>query len=241
MQKSQPTKNLRPPQKQSLPGIESKMKPLPQTEPQTPKQGKLINKVAIITGGDSGIGKSVALLFASEGADIIISYLSEHSDAKETQDLIINKHKRKCLLVAGDISKKNNCIKLIKKTVKEFNKIDILVNNAAVQIVQKNLEDISQQQLLKTFSTNIFSMFWVTAAALPFMKANSCIINTTSVTAYRGSAGLIDYSSTKGAIVSFTRSLSANLIKRKIRVNAVAPGPIWTPLIPASFEKKKVA
>lgn len=239
MQKSQPTKNLRPPQKQSLPGIESKMKPLPQTEPQTQKQGKLINKVAIITGGDSGIGKAVALLFASEGADIIISYLSEHSDAKETQDLIINK--RKCVLVAGDISKKNNCTKLIKTAVEEFNKIDILVNNAAVQIVQKNLEDISQEQLIKTFSTNIFSMFWVTAAALPFMKANSCIINTTSVTAYRGSAGLIDYSSTKGAIVSFTRSLSANLIKRKIRVNAVAPGPIWTPLIPASFEKKKVA
>lgn len=242
MQKAQPKKEIRKPQKQNRPGIESKMKPLPVYDyPKVPGTGKLRNKVALITGGDSGIGRAVAILFAKEGADIAIAYLSEDSDALETKDIIENTYKQKCLLISGDLGKEAFCKKAISKVIKEYKKLDILVNNAAIHYESKTLGEISTEQLLKTFSTNIFSFFWLTKAALPFMKRNSSIINTASVTAYRGSGSLMDYAATKGAIISFTRSLSANLVDKGIRVNAVAPGPIWTPLIAATFDPKKVA
>ena len=242
MQKANPKKNLRKPQQQSRPGIESKMVPVPNTVPSMePAGGKLKNKIAFITGGDSGIGKAVALLFAKEGADIAIVYLNEHTDAKAVKKEVEEKYKRKCLLIAGDISKEKFCISCIKKTIREYHKIDILINNAAIHYESKSLLNITTSNLLKTFSTNIFSMFWITKAALPYLSKGSSIINTSSVTAYRGSADLIDYSATKGAVVSFTRSLSASLVEKGIRVNAVAPGPIWTPLIVSSFKPQKVA
>ncbi|MEJ7625490.1 MAG: SDR family oxidoreductase [Ferruginibacter sp.] len=242
MQKAQPKKPLRKPQNQNRPGIESKMKPLPvYDDPKSVGSGKLRNKIALITGGDSGIGRAVAILFAKEGADIAISYLNEDSDALETKEIIENTYKQKCLLIPGDISKEKVCKKIISKVYKHYKQLDVLVNNAAIHYESKSLGEISTEQLLKTFSTNIFSFFWLTKAALLFMKKNSSIINTASVTAYRGSGTLIDYASTKGAIISFTRSLSANLVEKGIRVNAVAPGPIWTPLIAASFDPKKVA
>lgn len=239
MQKGGEKKEVRPKQEQEMPGIEEEMKPKPVAE--RPKQArKLEGKTALITGGDSGIGRAVALLFAQEGADVAISYLSEHQDAEEVKKGV-EEHGRKCLLLPGDIRDTKFCQQLVKDTVKEFGKLDILVNNAATQTEQKTLEDIDDEQLLETFETNIFSMFRITRAALKHLKEGSCIINTTSVTAYRGSAELIDYSSTKGAIVTFTRSLAQNLAEKKIRVNGVAPGPIWTPLIVASFEGEKVA
>jgi NAD(P)-dependent dehydrogenase (short-subunit alcohol dehydrogenase family) len=242
MQKTNPKKSIHKPQHQARPGKQSQMKPVPVSENDSVKSSnKLAGKVAVITGGDSGIGRAVALLFAKEGADIVIIYLNEHTDAKETMSIIENKYGRTCLLLSGDISKENFCKTAIQKTIKKFGKIDVLVNNAALHYESKGLEDISTKNLLKTFATNVFSMFWLTKAALPFMKKGSAIINTTSVTAYRGSAGLIDYAATKGAIVSFTRSLSANLVDKGIRVNAVAPGPIWTPLIVSSFKPAKVA
>ena len=242
MQKANPKKPIRKPQHQRRPGVEYKLKPVPKTDPaQKVSTGKLKGKVAFITGGDSGIGKAVALLYAKEGADIVIVYLSEHTDAKTTADEITELYGRKCLLVPGDISKERFCISAVKKAVDKFGKIDILVNNAAIHYECKSIQDISTENLLKTFSTNIFSMFWIVKAALPSMKKGSCIINTTSVTAYRGSGALIDYAATKGAIVSFTRSLSANLVDKGIRVNAVAPGPIWTPLVASSFKPSKVA
>ena len=222
-----------------MPGIEKEMKPKPQAE--RPKQAlKLEGKVALITGGDSGIGRAVALLFAQEGADVAISYLSEHPDAEEVKKGV-EAHGRKCLLLPGNIRETAYCNKVVADTVKTFGKLDILVNNAATQTEQKTLEDISDEQMLETFETNIFSMFRMTRAALPHLKEGACIINTTSVTAYRGSPQLIDYSATKGAIVTFTRSLAQNLAEKKIRVNGVAPGPIWTPLIVASFDAEKVA
>lgn len=242
MQKSSPKKPLRKPQKQERPGIEADMKPVPQYDyPGRTGSNKLAGKVALVTGGDSGIGRAVAILFAKEGCDVSIAYLNEETDAVEAKSIIEKTYGRKCLLIATDLSKEKNCISAVAKTQKQFGKIDILVNNAAVQFEQKKLEDISAEQLLQTFSTNIFSYFWVTKAALTFLKEGSTIINTTSVTAYRGSATLMDYASTKGAIVAFTRSLASNLIDRKIRVNAVAPGPIWTPLIVSSFDASKVA
>ena len=242
MQKSKPAKPVRPSQQQNRPGIESKMKPQPVYDyPEKRGSGKLEGKVACITGGDSGIGRAVSVLFAKEGADIAIIYLSEHGDAEETKKIIEQRYKRKCLLIATDLSKEKNCINAIAKAGKAYKKIDVLVNNAAIHYESKRLEDISSEQLLKTFSTNIFAMFWVTKAALHYMEKGSSVINTTSVTAYRGSPSLIDYASTKGAIVGFTRSLSSSLIEREIRVNAVAPGPIWTPLIASSFEPAKVA
>lgn len=242
MQKGGEKKPVRKAQHQKRPGLERRMVPLPVSENLEDKgSNKLNGKVAFVTGGDSGIGKAVALLFAKEGSDVVIVYLNEHSDAEETKDIIVNKYGRQCLLIAADISKERNCINTVRKAVRKFKKIDILVNNAALHYEAESLADISSAQLLKTFATNIFSMFWVTKKALEFMKSGSCIINTSSVTAYRGSPSLIDYASTKGAIISFTRSLSTNLLEKNIRVNAVAPGPIWTPLIPSSFKAKKVA
>ena len=242
MQKANPKKNLRQLQQQRRPGVESRMSPVPVTDNINIKgSNKLAGKVAVITGGDSGIGKAVAILFAKEGADIVIVYLSEHTDARVTQKIITEQYLRNCLLLPGDISREKFCQSAISKTIKKFNTIDILVNNAAIHYESESLLDISTEQLTKTFATNIFSMFWLTKAALPYMKAGSSIINTTSVTAYRGSADLMDYAATKGAIVSFTRSLSANLVSKGIRVNAVAPGPIWTPLIAATFKPAKVA
>ena len=240
MQKGGKKRPLRKPQQQSKPGLESKMTPEPVAEKPQPGSGKLKDKIALITGGDSGIGRAVAVLFAKEGADIAIAYLSEHADAEETQKQV-RQEGRECLLIAGDLSKEAHCRKTVERTVKKFGRIDILVNNAAVHYEQKKLEDISTDQLLRTFATNIFSYFWVTQAALSHIPEGGCIINTASVTAYRGSPSLIDYASTKGAIVSFTRSLASNLLKRKIRVNGVAPGPVWTPLIASTFKAEKVS
>lgn len=241
MQTSNTQKPIREPQEQSMPGKESEMKPVPVFDNDKKGSGKLENKVALITGGDSGIGKAVAVLFAKEGADIVIVYLNEHEDANDTKSVIETKYGRKCLLIAADISKELECINAVKNAAEQFKRIDVLVNNAATQTESKTLEEISSEQLVKTFETNIFSMFRITKAALPFMAEGSAIINTTSVTAYRGSSTLMDYASTKGAIVSFTRSLSTNLIEKGIRVNAVAPGPIWTPLIVASFDAEKAS
>ncbi|HYG01020.1 MAG TPA: SDR family oxidoreductase [Chryseosolibacter sp.] len=240
MQKGGKKRPVRKPQAQRRPGLESEMTPSPISERKEMLAGKLLNKIAVITGGDSGIGRAAAVLFAQEGADVSIIYLSEDKDAEETKAMI-ESHGRTCQLISADISKQRNCERAINKVIKEFGRIDILVNNAAIHYEREKLEDISADQLIKTFSTNIFSYFWITQAALPFMKKGSAVINTTSVTAYRGSGGLIDYASTKGAIVSFTRSLAANLVKRGIRVNGVAPGPIWTPLIASTFKPKKVA
>jgi NAD(P)-dependent dehydrogenase (short-subunit alcohol dehydrogenase family) len=241
MSKKEEKEEIREQQSQELPGSEKEMKPQPVFDnPQIKGSDKLKGKVALITGADSGIGRAVAVLFAKEGADIAIIYLSEDEDAAVTK-AAIEKYGRKCLLIMGDLSEETFCESAVTNTVKHFGRLDILVNNAAVQYEQKSLLDISTEQLLKTFQTNIFSMFWLSKAALPHLQQGSAIINSTSVTAYRGSATLIDYSSTKGAILAFTRSLSANLIEKGIRVNAVAPGPIWTPLIPASFDKEKVA
>jgi NAD(P)-dependent dehydrogenase (short-subunit alcohol dehydrogenase family) len=226
---------------QDKPGIELEMSPIPVAEREEEVgSGKLLNKVAVITGGDSGIGKATAILFAKEGADVAIIYLNEDEDAEDTRKHVEH-YGKKCMLIAGDLSKEKFCISAIAKVVKQFGRIDILVNNHAVHWESKTLEDISTEQLTKTFATNIFSFFWTTKAALPSMGKGSSIINTTSVTAYRGSGSLIDYASTKGAIVSFTRSLSQNLVDKGIRVNAVAPGPIWTPLITSTFDPEKVA
>jgi NAD(P)-dependent dehydrogenase (short-subunit alcohol dehydrogenase family) len=233
------TTNQIPPQHQGeQPGKEEEMIPQPEFEVQRIRK-KLHHKVALITGGDSGIGRAVALAFAEEGAHVAIAYLNEYEDAEKTLRLIEEKG-AKGILIPGDVSDRKHCFYAVQQTIRVFGKLDIVVNNAAQQYPQDNLEDISEEQLLKTFSTNIFSYFYITQAALPHLKEGSCIINSSSVTAYRGSHHLIDYAATKGAIVSFTRSLSANLAKKGIRVNGVAPGPIWTPLIPASFSEDKV-
>ena len=229
-----------PPQQQPEPGKESEMNPRPEYRGEDYKAaGKLQGKVAIITGGDSGIGRSVAVLFAREGADVAILYLDQHQDAEETKR-VVEEQGRKCLTFAGDVADRDVCHKVIDETLGAFGKLDILVNNAAEQHPQEKLEDISEEQWEKTFRTNIFGMFQMTKAALPHLKSGASIINTTSVTAYKGSPQLLDYSSTKGAITSFTRSLSMNVADRGIRVNGVAPGPIWTPLIPSTFDEEKV-
>jgi NAD(P)-dependent dehydrogenase (short-subunit alcohol dehydrogenase family) len=234
-------KKTKPAQTQSRqPGIEAKMKPRPQAE----RHGngacsRLQGRVAIITGGDSGIGRAVAIAFAKEGADVSIVYLDEHQDAQETKRRV-EETGRKCVLIAGDAGDEKFCQKAIEKTIKELGRLDIVVNNAAEQHVQDSLEKITAKQLERTFRTNIFSYFYLTKASLPHLKEGSAIINSTSVTAYRGSPHLIDYASTKGAIVAFTRSLAKALADKKIRVNGVAPGPVWTPLIPASFPAEKV-
>lgn len=242
MQKAHPKKKLRKPQSQERPGKESKMTPKPVYDyPEVKGSGKLRNKVAVITGGDSGIGRAVAVLFAKEGAHVAVLYLNEHKDAKVTRDIIENTYKRKCLLLDGDIAEEKFCRKAIKKINKEFGRVDILVNNAAMHYEDKDIKDVTAAELEKTFGTNIFSMFYLTKAAIDLIPRGGAIINTTSVTAYRGSPNLLNYASTKGAIVSFTRSLAASLVEKNIRVNAVAPGPIWTPLIAASFDAGKVS
>jgi NAD(P)-dependent dehydrogenase (short-subunit alcohol dehydrogenase family) len=241
MQKANPKKNLRKPQHQPRPGIERRMKPVPVSDEPEAGSNKLKGKVALITGGDSGIGRAVAILFAKEGADIAISYLNEYIDARDTKKIIENEYGRRCLLLPGDISKETICKKIVAKTATEFGKIDILVNNAAIHYEAKSIDKISTAHLKKTFAVNVFSFFYITKFALRHMKKGSVIINTSSVTAYRGSASLMDYSATKGAIVSFTRSLSANLVEKGIRVNGVAPGPIWTALIVSSYKPEKVA
>lgn len=236
------TDQLQPPQQQDQrPGIESEMTPRPQAIDRNYRgSGKLDGKIALITGGDSGIGRSVAIFYAREGADVAIVYLNEHQDANETKRLV-EQEGRKCLTIAGDLGDESFCQQAIQKTIAELGHLDILVNNAAEQHPQTTIEDITAEQLERTFRTNIFSMFFLTKAALPHLKEGAAIINTTSVTAYQGSPQLLDYSSTKGAIVAFTRSLSQALIEKGIRVNGVAPGPIWTPLIPSTFPPEKVA
>lgn len=232
---------LFPPQKQKKqPGEQGQMTPKPEsTKPSTSRQFKLENKIALITGGDSGIGRAIAVAFAKEGANVAIVYLNEHKDAKDTAKLV-QEEGRDCLLISMDVGKEAACKKAVEKALKKFGKLDILVNNAAEQHPKKSIEEITEEQLEKTFRTNIFSMFYFVKHSLKYLKKGAAIINTTSVTAYRGSPNLLDYSSTKGAIVSFTRSLAKNLAEKEIRVNAVAPGPIWTPLIPATFPEEKV-
>jgi len=234
-------KKLQPRQhQQRRPGREHKMKPRPKAEDEKHRgSGKLQNKVAIITGGDSGIGRAVAVAFAKEGADVAIVYLEEHKDANETKRFVEQKGRR-CLLVSGDIGQEDFCRKAVGQIVKELGKIDILVNNAAEQHPQESIEKITEKQLERTFRTNIFSFFFMTKAAMKYLNKGGAIINTTSVTAYKGSAHLLDYSSTKGAITAFTRSLSQALADKRIRVNGVAPGPIWTPLIPSTFPPQEV-
>lgn len=239
MQNTKPKNGEREPQTQPAPGIQEKMQPIPDSRP-SKQTGKMENKVLFITGGDSGIGKACAILFAKEGADVAIVYLNEEEDANDTRTKI-EEYGKKCLLIPGDIKSEDFCQQAVSKAVTEFGRIDVLINNAGTQIESETLEDISTKNMLITFETNIFSMFWITKAALPHMQKGSAIVNTTSVTAYKGSPKLIDYSATKGAIVAFTRSLSQNLLSKQIRVNAVAPGPIWTPLIVSSFPPEKVA
>lgn len=231
-----------PPQHQEHhPGVEKKMVPLPESHGQGYKgSSKLQDKIAVVTGGDSGIGKAAAILFAKEGAHVAILYKEEQEDANETRAWI-EKEGRECLLIKGDVREEQACFQCIEQVVKKWGRLDVLVNNAAVQFPQKKIEDISSKQLENTFRTNIFSYFYMTKAALKYLREGSCIINTTSVTAYKGHPLLLDYSSTKGAIVSFTRSLALSLAEKGIRVNGVAPGPIWTPFIPSSFESEKVA
>jgi NAD(P)-dependent dehydrogenase (short-subunit alcohol dehydrogenase family) len=240
-QKTQPKRKIRPSQRQQRqPGIEKRMRPRPRhTDPEQKGCAKLENKVALISGGDSGIGRAVAIAFAKEGADVVIMYLDEHEDAKETVRLV-ERYGRRCVAIAGDVGEERFCEAAVKRTVDELGRLDILVNNAAEQHPQESIEKISREQLERTFRTNIFSYFYLAKAALPHLKKGATIVNTTSVTAYRGSPALIDYAATKGAIVAFTRSLSQGLVEKGIRVNAVAPGPIWTPLIPASFPEEKV-
>ena len=231
-----------PPQHQDQqPGIESEMTPRPQAEDRDYRgSGKLQGKVALITGGDSGIGRAVAIAFAKEGADVAIVYLNEHGDAQETRGLV-EKEGRRCIAIAGDVGDEAFCQQVVQDIVRELGRLNILVNNAAEQHPQDDIAKITSAQLERTFRTNIFSFFYMTKAVLPHLREGSAIINTTSVTAYRGSSHLLDYAATKGAIVAFTRSLAKALVGQDIRVNGVAPGPVWTPLIPATFPAERVA
>lgn len=231
-----------PPQHQDhKPGLESEMQPQPVYKKETGIGCKrLKDKVALITGGDSGIGRAISVAFAQEGADVSIIYLNEHKDAEYTK-IKVEEIGRRCILISGDVSNENFCKDAIKKTFDEFNQIDILINNAGEIHVQPNIENISKEQLEKTFRTNVFSMFYMTKAAVKYLKSGSSIINTASITAYHASPNLLDYSASKGAVVSFTRGLSMNLLPKGIRVNAVAPGPIWTPFIPSAYSAKEVS
>ena len=231
-----------PPQHQDRqPGIEAEMTPRPKDEARDYKAaGKFPGWAVLVTGGDSGIGKSTAIHFAKEGADVAIAYLDEHQDAERTKSLI-EAEGRKCLLIAGDLGQESHSREAVEKTVKAFGRLDVVILNASEQHVQTKLEDISEEQLTKTFRSNIFSAVFVAKAAMPHLKEGASIIVTTSITAFRGSAKLIDYSATKGAQLGFIRALSQAVVDRKIRVNGVAPGPVWTPLIPASFDAKAVA
>jgi NAD(P)-dependent dehydrogenase (short-subunit alcohol dehydrogenase family) len=234
------TATKKPRKQNKQPGIEAKMNPAPEYIKDTYKAaGKLLDKIALITGGDSGIGRAVSVHFAEEGADVAIVYLDEDTDAKATQNLV-EAAGRKCLLIKGDVKDADFCKDAVERTVKEYGKLNILVNNAGMQFPEKDVKNITEEQLNITFKTNIFAYFYFAEAAVERMIAGDCIINTTSVTAYRSSPSLIDYSSTKGAITSFTRSLATNLTDKKIRVNAVAPGPVWTPLIVSTFDKEKI-
>ncbi len=221
------------------PGSEAAMEPRPQSSMERYRAaGRLAGRVALVSGGDSGIGRAVAVGFAKEGADVAITWLDEREDAAETVRLI-EAEGRRALSVPGDIGNRDFAPHLVGRVVGEFGRIDILVNNAAEQHLCENFEQIDDDLVEKTFRTNILGYFWLTKAALPHMGENTAIINTTSVTAYKGSPEQVDYAATKGAIVAFTRSLAMQLVERKIRVNAVAPGPIWTPLIPASYPAEK--
>lgn len=224
------------------PGFEYEMIPSPLYDNTlyNVKNNRLKNKVAIITGGDSGIGRAISIAFAKSGCDVIVVYLNEDKDALETKHKVENEG-RKCILIKGDICNSEFCDKIVKSTLDEFGHINILVNNSAVQYVQSNLLDISNEQFDKTFKTNVYGAFYLTKSALPYLKSGDSIINTTSVVAYHGKETLIDYSMTKGALTAFTRSLSIQLAPKGIRVNSVAPGPIWTPLIPSSFDEETVS
>jgi NAD(P)-dependent dehydrogenase (short-subunit alcohol dehydrogenase family) len=232
---------IKTPKKQyRQPGIEAKMNPAPEYIKDTYKPaGKLVNKIALITGGDSGIGRAVSVHFAEEGADIAIVYLNEDKDAEATQNLV-EAAGRRCLLIKGDVKDADFCKNAVHRTVKEYGKLNILVNNAGMQFPEKDVKNITEEQLNITFKTNIFAYFYFAEAAVEYLREGDCIINTTSVTAYRSSPSLIDYSSTKGAITTFTRSLATNLTEKKIRVNGVAPGPVWTPLIVSTFDEEKI-
>ncbi len=230
-----------PPQGQETrPGHETEMSPRPVYEPRYPGSGRLQGKVAVITGGDSGIGRAVAVLFAREGADVAVLYLNEGEDAEETKRLV-EAEGRQCLTIAGDVGDPAHCRQAVEQVVSRFGRLNILVNNAAEQHPQSEIGDISPEQLDRTFRTNIFGYFYMTQAAMPHLNQGAAIINTGSVTSYRGSGELLDYSSTKGAIMAFTRSLAQKVVEKGIRVNGVAPGPIWTPLIPSTFPPEKVA
>jgi NAD(P)-dependent dehydrogenase (short-subunit alcohol dehydrogenase family) len=233
-------KQTLPPQVQDQqPGHETEMNPRPDYEPRYPGSGRLKGKVALITGGDSGIGRATAVLFAREGADLAILYLNESEDAQETKRLI-EREGRTCVTIAGDVGDPDFCSSAVDQVIQHFGKLDVLVNNAAEQHPQKDIGEITPDQIERTFRTNIFGYFYMVQAAKPHLKKGAAIVNTTSVTAYRGSGDLLDYSATKGAIVAFTRSLAQKLASEGIRVNGVAPGPIWTPLIPSTFPAEKV-
>ena len=240
MQKAAPKRRIRPSQAvRSTQGKEGQMNPQPVYEKEKTYQ-RLAGKVAIITGGDSGIGRAVAIAFVKEGAEVCIAYRNDHRDAKETANRI-EELGGKCLLLPGDISDENHCRKIVRTVLATWKRIDIIVNNAAVQFPQKKLEKITSSQLRRTFEVNVFSQLYLTKAAEKYLRKGAAIINTTSVTAYRGSSHLIDYAATKGAIVSMIRSLAAYFSEKGIRVNGVAPGPVWTPLIPTTFSPKEVA
>ncbi|WP_090902168.1 SDR family oxidoreductase [Candidatus Nitrospira nitrificans] len=237
------SKVQRPPQQQARPGEESRMMPRPISTGETSQEkigDRLQGKVALVTGGDSGIGRAVAFAFAREGADLAIVYLSEDKDAEDTKRFV-EELGRRCIALRGDIGDEAFCIECVSETLTTYGRLDILVNNAAEQHPRDSIGDITAVQLERTFRTNVFSMFYLTKAALPHLRQGASIINTTSVTAYKGSPKLLDYASTKGAIVSFTRSLALSLVENGIRVNAVSPGPIWTPLIVSTFPPDKVA